>query len=694
MTILEDLLVSLCKNDAIKEKSVSSQDKIKKEIDKLREQLNEHNYRYYVLDNPVISDAEYDELFEKLKKLEVKHPELITPDSPTQRVGAAPLKAFAEVHHNILMLSLENAFNDDDITAFDKRVRERLGVHSEIKYCCEPKLDGLAISIRYEKGKLIQAATRGDGETGEDVTENVKTIRMVPLKLHGHDFPRVLDVRGEIFMSKKGFEKLNDEAQKKGEKIFANPRNAAAGSLRQLDSHITAKRPLEIYCYGVGVVEGEKLPVKHSEILKWLAKLGLRVNPLIKVVQGVEGCLNYYKHIGKERDKLPYEIDGVVYKVNSIAEQEKLGFVTRAPRWAIAHKFPAEEVNTKIEAVEFQVGRTGALTPVARLKPVHVRGVTVSNATLHNMDEIERKDIHIGDTVIVRRAGDVIPEVVGVVKERRPKDVKKIILPKHCPICHSEIEHIEDEAVARCTGGLFCPAQRKETIKHFAARRAMDIEGLGDKLVEQLVDTNLISSVADLYDLKLNQLEDLERMGEKSAQNLLDQLEKSKSTTLPRFLFALGIREVGEATAKQLAMHFKRLPNIQSATVEALQGVQDIGPVVAMHIANFFHEPHNRKIINKLIAAGVHWPEIKENKNLPLAGSTFVLTGTLNRLSRDEAKEKLEKLGAKVAGSVSNKTTYVVVGVDPGSKYDKAKTLGIKILDEDEFHHFLQQYEK
>lgn len=660
-------------------------DKAKKEILRLREQINEHNYKYHVLDAPVISDAEYDQLFINLKSLEKEFPDLIASDSPTQRIGAAPLKVFSEVQHSIPMLSLDNAFDDQDIFDFDKRIHDRLKSEKPIEYCCEPKLDGLAISLRYKDGVLTQAATRGDGATGEDVTENIKTIKMVPLRLRGDKIPHILDVRGEVFISKKGFEKLNNEAAQKNEKIFANPRNAAAGSVRQLDSKITASRPLEIIFYGVGIVEGIKLPTTHSDMLKLLTQLGLRINSLAKVVEGAAGCIQYYRELAKQRDRLPYEIDGVVYKVNSISAQEQLGFVSRAPRWAIAHKFPAEEVNTIIEAVEFQVGRTGALTPVARLKPVHVHGVTVSNATLHNMDEIQRKDIHIGDTVIVRRAGDVIPEVVGVIKARRPNDARKITLPKKCPVCHSSIEQIEGEAVARCSGGLFCNSQRKEMIKHFASRRAINIEGLGDKLIEQLVDKKLVSSVADIYELTQSQLENLERMGEKSAQNLLDEIEKSKSTTFPRFLYALGIREVGEATSKQLAIHFKKLSALQSATAEELQSVSDIGPIVAAHIEYFFHEPHNLSVIQKLLKAGLHWEDIRESKSLPLNGKTFVITGTLTTLSRDEAKELLEKSGAKVAGSVSSKTSYVVVGADPGSKYDKAKELGVPILDEHAF---------
>lgn len=669
-----------------------SKEKVKKEIETLREQIEDHNYRYHVLDNPVISDAEYDRLFQRLKALEHEHPDLITASSPTQHVGAAPLKLFKEVVHNVPMLSIDNAFTDNEIHAFDKRIRERLKIDVPIEYCCEPKLDGLAISIRYRKGILVQAATRGDGTNGEDVTENIKTIKMIPLRLRGSGHPQVLDVRGEVFMSKKGFEKLNAEALDRGEKIFANPRNAAAGSIRQLDSRITASRPLEIYFYGTGSVEGGPSFTKHSELLQQLSEWGLRVNPHIKVVQGAQGCLHYFEQMQKKRDQLPYEIDGVVYKVNHLKEREELGFISRAPRWAIAHKFPAEEAYTVVEAVEFQVSRTGALTPVARLKPVHVGGVTVSNATLHNMDEVQRKDIHIGDTVIVRRAGDVIPEVYGVIKAKRPKNAKVIHLPKHCPICHSHVERIEGEAVARCTGGLICAAQCKETIKHFASRRAMNIEGLGDKLIEQLVRLKIVKTVADIYDLDLETLADLERMGTKSAENILLEIEKSKNTTLPRFLYALGIRDVGEATAKQLAIHIKTLSALQAATEETLQSIADIGPVVASHIRNFFQESHNRDVIKKIIHAGVHWPEIKSSKNLPLKDQTFVLTGTLTDMTRDQAKERLEKLGAKVSGSVSSKTNYVVVGTDPGSKLDKAKELAIPILDEKAFHQFLKEH--
>jgi len=661
------------------------------EIKKLREKINEHNYRYHVLDHPVISDAEYDALFQQLKQLEKQHPEFITSDSPTQRVGEKPLKEFNEVHHQIPMLSLENAFAEEDVIAFDQRIHERLRIEGPIDYSAEPKLDGLAVSLRYEKGILVLASTRGDGATGEDVTENIRTIPMIPLHLRGGDYPEILEVRGEVYIPHAGFLKLNREAEKKGEKIFVNPRNAAAGSLRQLDPRITASRPLAIFCYGVGVVEGGELPSKHSEMLAALKKWGLVINAEAKVVQGVDECLKYYAHMQKIREKLPYGIDGIVYKVNRIDLQEKLGFVSRAPRWAIAYKFPAEEAATTIEAVEFQVGRTGALTPVARLKPVFVGGATVSNATLHNMDEIKRKDIHIGDTVMVRRAGDVIPEVVGVIKEKRPKQIKKIELPKHCPVCHSHVDYVEGEAVAKCSGGLFCPAQRKEAIKHFASRRAMNIEGLGDKLVEQLVDSQLIDYVSDLYSLEFKALADLERMGDKSAKNLLDELAKSKKTTLPRFLFALGIREVGEATAKQLAQHFGDLPALMEATIEDLQAVQDVGPIVAEHIISFFAEKHNRDIIQKLVKSGVHWEKVQKLAQLPLHGQTFVLTGAMQGMSRDEAKEKLESLGAKVAGSVSSKTTSVVVGSDAGSKLKKAKELGIATMEEEDFLEFLKK---
>ncbi len=665
---------------------------IKNQIEQLREQIEEYNYYYYVLDEPRISDAVFDQIFQKLKQLELDHPQFITPNSPTQRVGGAPQKEFVTAQHVVPMLSLENAFTEEDVLAFDQRIHERLKIDSLIEIICEPKLDGIAVSLTYKHGKLIRGATRGDGMTGEDITENIRTIPAVPLHLRGKHYPTLLEVRGEVYMPKKGFAALNARASQKGEKIFVNPRNAAAGSLRQLDPRITAERPLEIFCYGVGQIENGDTFSTHEQVLMQLQKWGLRINPEIRLVKNMTECFLYYYQLAEKRPTLSYEIDGVVYKVNDLLLREKLGFVSRAPRWAIAHKFPAEEVLTTIEAVEFQVGRTGAITPVARLEPVFVSGVTVSNATLHNMDEVKRKDIHVGDTVVVRRAGDVIPEIVAVLQERRPANAKAIHLPPHCPVCHSHIEHIEGEAVARCSGGLFCPAQRKEAIKHFASRRALNIEGLGDKLVDQLVDQQLITHISDLYSLTLDQLAKLDRMAEKSAQNILDELTKNKKTTLARFLYALGIREVGEATAKQLAHHFGDLPELISASEESLQTVPDVGPVVAKHIIAFFAEQHNREVIDKLLLAGIHWEKVPVTAHsLPLMGKTVVLTGTLQSMSREEAKEKLENLGAKVAGSVSSKTHYVVVGEDAGSKLTKAEELGVPILREAEFLLFLQR---
>lgn len=658
---------------------------IQAKIDKLRQTLNEHNYLYYVLDDPKISDAEYDTYFHELKKLEQENPELITADSPTQRVGAPPLKAFNTVKHSIPMLSLDNAFSDDDVTNFDKRIRDRLKTSHAIKYCCEPKLDGLAVSLRYESGVLTQAATRGDGSSGEDITVNAKTIDMIPLKLRGAHIPRVIEIRGEVFMSTKGFEKLNAKAEKEGTKKFANPRNAAAGSLRQLDSKITAQRPLEFYCYGIGELDGVDLPETHSEMLAYLKSCGVRVNPLIEVVDGADGCIKYFNKIAKLRTQLGYEIDGVVYKVDLIEDQEKLGFVSRAPRWAIAHKFPAEEAHSIIETVDFQVGRTGVVTPVARLKPVRVAGVTISNATLHNMDEIKRKDIRIGDSVVIRRAGDVIPEVVRVIIEKRPNSTKQIKMPKKCPVCSSDVEQVDGEAAARCSGGLYCRAQLKEAIKHFSSRKALDIEGFGDKVAEQLVDNGHIKSVADLYKLDVDTLNKLERMADKSSKKLLKEIEKSKKTTLPRFLYAIGIREVGEATAKHLAHAFKDLDKIQQASIEDLQTIQDIGPIVAEHIYFFFQEKHNQEVISQLLDAGIHWDKITSTKNASLSGKTFVITGTLATMSRHDAKEKLEALGAKVSGSVSRKTTYLIAGEAAGSKLMKAQNLGVSVLNEDEF---------
>ncbi len=661
-------------------------DNIEQSIMRLRAEINYHNYQYYVLDDPQIPDAEYDRLMQSLQQLEQHSPELITLDSPTQRVGARPLAGFDEVPHAVAMLSLGNAFSEDEMRAFDQRVCERLEV-DEVTYCAEPKLDGLAVSLRYEDGMLTRAATRGDGRVGEDITQNVRTIASVPLRLIGNDYPRVLEVRGEVYMDKAGFEALNQRQREQGEKPFVNPRNAAAGSLRQLDAKITATRPLAIYCYGIGLVEGGELPAYHSAILHRLRDWGLRISPETQKVTGVAGCLEYYRLMDERRDALPYEIDGVVFKVDAVKQQQSLGFVSRAPRWAIAHKFPAQEEMTRLIDIDIQVGRTGALTPVARLEPVFVGGVTVTNATLHNEDEIRRKDVRSGDTVIVRRAGDVIPEVVSVVLAQRPDDARPFVMPDHCPVCGSEVRRIEGEAVSRCSGGLYCSAQRKEAIKHFASRRAMDIEGLGDKLVEQLVEAGWVTSVADLYNravLPREKLAGMERMGDKSADNLIAAIEKSKQTTLARFLFSLGIREVGEATAQALASHFGKLSAVIEADEEALLQVPDVGPVVAANLRAFFHEPHNREVITALQALGVQWPDVTAmvDQPQPLAGKTFVLTGTMEMMTRDDAKGKLQALGAKVTGSVSKKTSYVVVGADPGSKRDKAEKLGVKFLDE------------
>ena len=662
-------------------------------IEELREQLRLHNYRYYVLDAPLVPDAEYDRLFRELRQLEEQYPDFITEDSPTRRVGDKPLPGFQEVRHSERMLSLDNVFSDLELADFNRRVRERLGTDKPIAYTAEPKLDGLAISLRYENGKLVQGATRGDGERGEDVTSNVRTIESIPLRLLGDDYPAVLEVRGEVFMPKAGFEKLNELARKAGEKGFANPRNAAAGSLRQLDPRLTAKRPLAFYAYGLGQV-AEAIAGGHAEAMLALRKLGIPVSPELKYLEGIDQCLEYYANILARRDTLPYEIDGVVYKVDSFDEQARLGFVSRAPRWAVAHKFPAQEELTVVEDIEFQVGRTGAVTPVARLKPVTVAGVTVSNATLHNMDEIERKDVRIGDTVIIRRAGDVIPEVVQVVPDRRPKGAKKPALPTRCPDCGSDVLRVEGEAVARCSGGLYCNAQRREGIKHFASRKAMDIEGLGDKLVEQLDEKGLVKTVADVYALKAGDVASLERMGEKSAQNLVAALEKSKSTTLPRFLYALGIREVGEATARSLANHFLTLEAIEQADEEALQQTPDVGPIVASHIASFFRQEHNIEVLQQLLAAGIHWPAIERPDALarPFADKSFVLTGALSR-PRDQIKAQLEGLGARVAGSVSKMTDYVVAGEAAGSKLAKAQDLGIEILDEEQLQEMINAAE-
>lgn len=657
-----------------------------KRIEKLRSELNEHNVRYYVLDSPTIPDAEYDRLFRELVELENQYPELKTLDSPTQRVGGSPLKNFQQVTHGVPMLSLDNAFSSEEVYEFERRILDRLKSHQILQYVCEPKLDGLAISLIYEKGLLISGATRGDGVIGEQITENLRTIPSIPLRLQGQFLPDLLEVRGEVFMPKAGFKAFNERAKKKGEKEFVNPRNAAAGSVRQLDSKITAQRPLSFFAYGIAQFISSKVsaPTFHSQALEFLKTLGIPICPEYRVVKGIQACLDFYQSLQIKRGQLPYEIDGVVYKVDDLALQEKLGFVSRAPRFAIAHKFPAEEMLSEILGVDFQVGRTGTLTPVARLKPVLVGGATVSNATLHNMDEIERKDVQIHDTVIVRRAGDVIPEVVSVVLEKRPKHTKAVKLPKVCPVCGSDVIREEGEAAARCMGGLFCAAQRKEAIKHFASRRAFDIEGLGTKMVDLLVDHQLIQSVADIYTLKVSDIIDLERMGKKSAENLIEAIENSKKTTFPKFLYALGIREVGEATALALANHFTELKSLMKADELALQQVADVGPVVASHIQAFFQQSHNLEVIEKLLSLGIHWPKIEKisSKALPLLGQTFVLTGTLSTLSREEAKEKLSALGAKISESVSSKTSYVVAGEAAGSKLTKAEALGIPILDE------------
>lgn len=661
---------------------------LQQQIDKLRQDLRRYEYEYHVLDNPTIPDAEYDRLFHQLKALEAAHPERITADSPTQRVGAKPLSGFAQIRHEIPMLSLDNAFSNEEFYAFVKRIEDRLiRLPEPLTFCCEPKLDGLAVSILYVNGVLTQAATRGDGTTGEDITANIRTIRNIPLQLLMDNPPARLEVRGEVFMPHEGFERLNQQALEKGEKTFANPRNAAAGSLRQLDPKITSKRPLVLNAYGIGIAEGVDLPNTHYDRLQWLKSIGIPVNPEIRLCNGTDEVLDFYRDIQNKRSSLGYDIDGTVLKINDIALQEKLGFISKAPRWAIAYKFPAQEELTRLNDVEFQVGRTGAITPVAKLEPVFVAGVTVSNATLHNGDEIERLDIAIGDTVVIRRAGDVIPQIIGVLHDRRPADARPIIFPKTCPVCDSAIVRIEGEAVARCTGGLFCAAQRKEALKHFVSRKAMDIDGVGGKLIEQLVDRELIHTPADLFKLDLTTLTRLERMGAKSAENALASLEKAKNTTLPRFIFALGIREVGEATALNLANHFKTLEALQNADLEALQQVPDVGEVVANRILAFWHEPHNVAVVNDLIAQGVRWEtvETKEVIENRFKGKTVVLTGTLTQMGRNEAKALLQDMGAKVSGSVSAKTDFVIAGDAAGSKLTKAQELGITVLTEEEF---------
>jgi DNA ligase (NAD+) len=663
---------------------MTNQSQVTQKIKFLRTKLNHHSYQYYVLDDPEIPDVEYDRLYRELQALEKQYPELITKDSPTQRVGDQPLKSFSQVKHETPMLSLDNVFDEKELGDFNKRLQQRLENDEVIEFAAEPKLDGLAISLLYEKGLLVRAGTRGDGTTGENVTQNIRTIHSIPLRLTGDDVPSVLEVRGEVFMPKAGFEKLNRQAKEKGEKEFANPRNAAAGSLRQLDSKITSNRHLAMYCYAVGRVDGMSSKKTHSEMLDKLLHWGLPLCKEREVVADVAGCIAYFNKISKQRESLPYEIDGIVYKVNNLNLQKNLGFVAKAPRWAIAHKFPAQEEITTVSAIEFQVGRTGAITPVARVKPVFVGGVTVSNVTLHNMDEVERKDVRVGDQVIVRRAGDVIPEIVRVVPGSRKPGTDKIKMLEKCPVCESDIIKEEGEAIARCSGGLYCQAQRKESIKHFASRKALDIDGLGDKLVEQLVDENLIDHIDDLYNLTIEQVSALERMGEKSALNLIDALQASKETTLNRFIYALGIREVGEATAQTLAQYFGSIESVMSANEEQLQSVEDVGPVVALHIQSFFKQQHNLDVVEKLRKAGIHWQdhEPANEEQQTLAGKIFVITGTLTTMGRDDAKRALQAKGAKVTGSVSKKTSYVVVGDSPGSKAAKAENLGVEILDE------------
>lgn len=664
------------------------------EIAYLRQEINQHNYRYYALNDPQVTDADYDRLMLRLRELEEKYPESITPDSPTQRVGATPLSAFQTVVHEMPMLSLDNAFSDEELLAFNQRVQDRLKIIDDIEYACELKLDGIAVSLLYRDGLLVRGATRGDGTNGEDITQNVRTIKSIPLRLTGSGYPSLLEVRGEIYMPKAGFNTLNEKARATDEKLFVNPRNAAAGSLRQLDARITASRPLEMCAYSVGWIEGGELPETHSGILTALKTWGFLTNRETQVAKNIQGAMAFYRHIGEKRDALPYDIDGIVFKVNSRQLQDTLGFISRAPRWAIAYKFPAQEESTILLDVEFQVGRTGAVTPVARLQPVFVGGVTVSNATLHNRDEINRLGIKIGDTVIVRRAGDVIPQIVQVVESKRPLDARDIPFPEYCPVCNSPVETVADEAVARCSGGLVCAAQRKEAIKHFASRKAMNVEGLGDKLVEQLVDLGLVNNLADIYSLTREQLSAMERMGDKSADNILVALENSKKTTLAKFIYALGIREVGESTARNFANYFGSFDAMAAADQEALQLVPDVGPVVAHFVAEFFEQESNRTAVAALRAAGIHWDDIEvaSPDALPLNGLTYVLTGTLETLSRDDAKAHLLALGAKVAGSVSAKTNCVVAGPGAGSKLAKAEELGLHVINEEGLLSLLKQH--
>lgn len=664
----------------------------------LKTRIAQLNHAYYVLDTPLASDAEYDLLYQELLSIEAQHPEWISADSPSQRVGDKPLSEFTSVTHAKQMYSLENAFSDEDMQAFIKRIQEKMSASEEVdseilnEFIAEPKMDGLAISIRYEKGILVQAATRGDGMTGEDVTHNIRTIKSIPLRLLSNSMPAVLEVRGEIFMSKQAFENLNQAQAAKDAKLFANPRNAAAGTLRQLDPKITAQRELSLYLYGWGEIsEDWSMPATYEQVLSQFKAWGLPTHPMAEKLVGNSAVADYYARLNAMRNQLPYEIDGIVYKLNSIALHEQLGFTAKAPRWAIARKFPAQEVWTKLLGIDIQVGRTGALTPVARLAPVEVAGVVVSNATLHNQDEILRKDIRIGDTVIVRRAGDVIPEVVSAVLEKREQPLPIFTMPTHCPECGSEVIKEQDKAVYRCSGGLFCPAQAKRALQHFVSRKAMDIQGLGDKLIEQLADKGWLKHPNDFYCLQADVLAGLERMGPKSAQNVIDAIEASKNTTLPRFLFALGIPEVGEVTAKNLANHFKTLERISEASIEALIEVDDVGEIVAQHVHAFFMQPHNQEVIRALLQAGIHWPEIPEtigetgSADSPFAGKTVVITGTLETMGREEAKVQFEALGAKVTGSVSAKTDYLLAGAKAGSKLTKAQSLGVKVLSETEF---------
>lgn len=651
----------------------------------MRQELGEHNHRYHVLDAPIVTDQAYDQLFRRLQQLEQDYPELVVTDSPTQRVGSQPASHFESVEHQVAMLSLDNAFDDDEMLAFDRRLRDKLDHDTPLAYCAEPKLDGLAVSLLYEAGELVRAATRGDGRSGENITANARTIASIPLRLIGDSIPRQLEVRGEVYMELDGFKALNEAQTRIEAKVFANPRNAAAGSLRLLDSRITATRPLTFCSYGIGVFEGGDLPTSQYQQMHFLRDVGFPISRLIERLDTINDCLDYYRGILEQRDQLAFDIDGVVFKLDDIDLQREAGFVSRAPRWAIAYKFPAQEVMTRLLDVDFQVGRTGALTPVARLEPVAVGGVMVSNATLHNMDEIERKDIRIGDVVILRRAGDVIPEVVAPVIQQREGNLSLPRMPARCPVCNSEVLQQPGQAAYRCVGGLVCAAQRKEAIKHYASRKALDIEGLGDKLVEQMVEQGMIESIADLYHLSLEQLANLERMAEKSARNLLDALEQSKSTTLARFIYALGIREVGEATAEALAAYFAVIDGVMDADIDTLQQVDDVGPVVAENIRHFFDQPKNRDMVNQLLKQGVNWPvnaSARQQQSQFLAGRTYVITGTLEGLSRDQAAALLKAHGAKVSASVSAKTSAVISGENPGSKVTKAEALGVEVLDQ------------